>query len=84
MSRGDCVDCHVNTFEIKEYYVVTTKTWRKAGMKHPFESGDGMLCIGCLESRLGRKLTSRDFYDCPANQGGLRDFSKRLYNRLMS
>lgn len=26
-----------------------------------------MLCIGCLEERLGRELNASDFIDCPVN-----------------
>ena len=37
--------------------------WLKA---NPTDSG--MLCIGCLEVRLGRTLTSEDFTDAPINQ----------------
>lgn len=28
---------------------------------------DDILCIGCLEKRLGRSLTAADFTDVPAN-----------------
>lgn len=28
---------------------------------------EGMLCIGCLERRLGRELNADDFLDCPLN-----------------
>ena len=31
-------------------------------------AGDGMLCIGCLEKRIGRKLRRQDFTDCPLNE----------------
>jgi len=30
---------------------------------------DVMLCIGCLENRIGGKLTARDFLELPINQG---------------
>jgi hypothetical protein len=46
----------------------------------------GMLCIGCLEKRLGRKLTPPDFTLCPLNNN-LNDpcfpKSARLLNRLL-
>jgi hypothetical protein len=38
-----------------EFYMAHHRLWRAAG------AGKGFLCIGCLELRLGRKLTARDF-----------------------
>ena len=58
-----CVDCGVDTFETKEYYMVTDSCWKRAGMK-PY---GGMLCVGCIESRLGKKLTPQNFSECPLN-----------------
>jgi hypothetical protein len=40
-----------------EVYDVRPSLWNKAGMS---ETG-GCLCIGCLEKRLGRMLTPKDF-----------------------
>ena len=40
-----------------EVYTVRSSVWAAAGMK-PY---GGCLCIGCLEKRLGRKLTPKDF-----------------------
>jgi hypothetical protein len=40
-----------------EVYMVTRAVWKAAGM----EQYGGCLCIGCLEKRIGRKLTSQDF-----------------------
>ena len=40
-----------------EVYTVKPAVWKAAGM----EPMDGCLCIGCLEQRLGRTLTARDF-----------------------
>ena len=42
---------------------------------------NGMLCIGCLEIRLGRTLTSEDFTDASINRP-YRNMSKRLASRL--
>ncbi len=44
--------------------------------------GRGMLCIGCLENRLGGLLTKDDFTDCPLNAINLITGSTRLKNRL--
>jgi hypothetical protein len=40
-----------------EIYTVHESVWKAAGME-PF---GGCLCIGCLEKRLGRILTPKDF-----------------------
>jgi len=72
----DCAACSVNTLHIKEYYMVTDEVWNAA-----WPTGRGMLCIGCLEDRLGRQLTSDDFTDAPINQGYF-GYSERLRQRL--
>ena len=36
--------------QMHEYYMVQNDIWRV------YRAGDGMLCIGCLEKRMGRKL----------------------------
>ena len=33
-------------------------------LKPKLPDGRGMLCIGCLELRLGRELNAADFKDC--------------------
>lgn len=64
-----------------EWYMVTDQVWEQAGMtdtrqwisEHPEArtgptGGPGhYLCIGCLESRLGRRLTAADFPGLPIN-----------------
>jgi hypothetical protein len=81
----DCVDCGVSTHEIGEYYMVTDDIWiNEAKMKKQ----GGMLCLGCLEERIGRKLHGADFPDYPINAVCLPDFlwnrerSERFKNRL--
>lgn len=76
----DCIDCHTNTGEIGEYYMVRKNVWKLANLG----PDDGMLCIGCLEKRIGRKLTHWDFPDIPVNDPLLFKQSKRLQNRLNS
>jgi len=66
----------VNTRRIKEYYMVRDAVWIAA--RGPLL---GMLCIGCLEARLGRRLVPDDFASVPLNTGrGHR--SARLLERL--
>lgn len=50
----ECMDCAKDTFY--EYYIVYLKLWKKANPKLK-----GKLCIKCLEKRLKRKLTPKDF-----------------------
>ena len=44
---------------------------------------DVMLCIGCLEARIGDKLTASDFTDAPINHG-IFPQSARLMERLLA
>jgi hypothetical protein len=75
-SRFKCAACLVNTLHINEYYMVTDEVWSTA-----WPEDDGMLCIGCLEARLGRALTAKDFTDAPINTGYF-EYSERLAARL--
>ena len=56
-----CTDCGVNTRAAREVYMVEVALWKAHG------AGRGFLCVGCLEGRLGRKLTVEDFKLCPLN-----------------
>jgi hypothetical protein len=71
-----CKDCKIDTLEINEYYMVTGPVWEAACPEYR-----GMLCIGCLENRLGRELTASDFTDAPINHGW-GEYSERLAARL--
>jgi hypothetical protein len=73
-----CLDCKIDTLEIGEYYMVENELWKVANPKV-----EGMLCIGCLEKRLSRKLKCEDFLKCPLNYINMfNDSSDRLVNRL--
>ncbi len=75
-----CLDCGQDTGHhgLREYYMLRDAIWKKICNIR------GMLCIGCVERRLGRVLTRSDFTACPLNNP--RDpqdaFSKRLRLRL--
>lgn len=43
-----------------QWYIVHDDVWAAAGMNGFFS---GLLCIGCLEKRLGRRLTGADLPD---------------------
>lgn len=72
-----CLDCAACTLCIGEYYMVTDQVWDSV-------AEDGMLCIGCLEQRLGRMLHAKDFKDVPINQLAdmTEDASARFLDRL--
>lgn len=72
--RNPCRDCGMPTtphgasgewlLGACEYYVVWPEVWRQAVPESTNDYSDGgFLCIGCLESRLGRRLTPVDFAD---------------------
>lgn len=71
-----CFGCDRDTDEMGEYYIVHKRLWKAYGV-------EGMLCIGCFEKRLGRRLTPADFTKCAVNTSdkyGHR--STRLRDRL--
>jgi hypothetical protein len=81
-----CDDCNVcvickNPDHDAEHYVVHNELWPE---------GVRVLCVGCLETRLGRQLVADDFTDCPLNDpkvkyGGRYAWtwrSERLQDRL--
>jgi len=47
--------------------MVNDEVWAAAGLSD--EPDSGMLCISCLEQRLGRALVASDFPDIPINRG---------------
>lgn len=73
----NCKDCGVDTGAIDEYYMVLDAVWIEAGGGKPHR---GLLCIGCLEKRLGRQLRAYDFLDCPLNH--MTKMSARLRSRV--
>jgi hypothetical protein len=52
------------------------------GFELPETGLDCMLCIACLEQRIGRKLNRDDFADCPVNDDHNWRRSQRLRDRL--
>lgn len=76
-NRFTCLDCEVDTNKINEYYMVHREIWLQANPVF-----DGMLCVGCLETRLGRQLSSSDFTDFPVNKPWFDSKSERLLDRL--
>lgn len=79
LDRHRCKDCGLNVIKAGEYYMVNSAIWEKQlGL-----TWSDNLCIGCLESRLGRKLKGLgDFGTLPKNPGGYEN-SERYQRRLM-
>ena len=71
-----CVDCRADT-ALCEYYMLKDRLWRRI-----MGNRDGMLCIGCVEERIGRLLIKTDFLPCPLNKERMWTRSWRLRNRL--
>ncbi len=67
-----CADCGLDT--LFEYYMVQDALWEAAGLSR------GFLCVGCMESRLGRRLVAADFTDAPCNRMTLGE-TERLRSR---
>jgi hypothetical protein len=81
----NCVDCGVGTLTLREWYMVKDEVWEQAWAgrrKSWYRDGLGVeiLCIGCLEQRIGRALMASDFIDCRLHHLG--DNSARLRQRL--
>ena len=75
--RFMCLDCRVDTGKIGEHYMLVDSTWRQA-----HDSAVGMLCIGCIELRLGRRLVKADFNSSHVNN--IKNMSNRLVERIVS
>jgi hypothetical protein len=70
---SQCADCGLGTIEAGEWYMVNDEVWEKAwaGRRKSWHAlpGQQILCIGCLEQRIGRTLVACDFIDgVPANE----------------
>src|SRR5262245_21304420 len=79
MEEANCTDCRWNTIWLGEFYAVHNDVWERASCRKPRPH---MLCIGCLEERLGRQLKPNDFTDAPINDPALPNTSNRLRNRM--
>jgi hypothetical protein len=60
-----CVDCGKCTLSSDEYYTVDNALWGETAGMAP---DGGMLCLACLERRIGRPLTFADFTALPPTQ----------------
>lgn len=76
VARFACLDCGKDTLELGEYYMVHNEVWLSVVKS----TRAGMLCIGCLEDRLGRQLTPKDFTEFPIN--AMPERSQRMQDRV--
>lgn len=76
-----CMDCGVHTQRIGEYYCLKNEVWYSQTWT---TGGCGMLCLGCFEGRLGRKLDANDFVLSVPINNGTANFkrSERFLDRL--
>lgn len=72
-----CLDCNVDTGKAHEHYMLKDEVWLSV-----VDSIVGMLCIDCIEKRLGRKLNKTDFNDSHVNNPKLYPMSDKLRSRL--
>lgn len=74
-----CHDCGGRAWtQLCEDYNVRDDIWHQACRAEPVMKDDyGLLCVGCIERRLGRQLTSADFTGVPR-----REKSARLLDRI--
>jgi len=78
-SSGDdrwlCKDCGKDCFvDNKDYYMVNNEIWKKHGV------GTGVLCMDCMEERIGHKLTVNDILPCPLTES-FNSYTKAILNR---
>jgi hypothetical protein len=68
MQYGLCRDCGADTRMpgADHYYSVHDHIWQQSGLP----ALGGMLCIPCLEQRIGRVLRAADFADVLINRPG--------------
>jgi hypothetical protein len=60
VGEWDCEDCGKDCFkDEKDYYMIQHDLWEKHGV------GRGMICMDCIEDRLGRKINAADILICP-------------------
>jgi hypothetical protein len=71
-----CCDCAC--FVDDEYYMVRNSLWKR----HAEDAS--MLCVGCLENRMGRRLRPADFTDCALNQAALGKLTSMFKGRKWS
>lgn len=85
-SLWKCMECHINTCSSGHYYMLKDNLWKQITSK-PFKGylqEKGMLCLNCVEKRLGRKLQEDDFdLTIPVNWDIVEKINNRNDNGLI-
>jgi hypothetical protein len=74
--KGLCLDCSRDTLRSGDYYMLRDDVWREAN-----PSVEGMLCLDCLEKRLGRGVGWWDLSPAPINVHFLTERWRRVVQR---
>ena len=83
MYNACCADCGLDVIDAGEWYMVHDQIWQRAwGHIERSAPGSQILCVGCLENRIGRALAPSDFPDVPTNKLDDSRMSYRLLTRL--
>lgn len=72
-----CLDCGIDTSKAHELYMLVDGTWKLTGL-----GPVGMLCVTCVEVRIGRMLTPSDFNDSYLNDFRTTAKSAKLSDRM--
>jgi hypothetical protein len=72
-----CMDCGVDTGKIGDHYMLWDYVWLSV-----CDSKFGMLCVNCIEHRLGRRLIAADFNSSYINRLDFGIKSSVLVDRL--
>ncbi len=76
-----CLDCKIEVVSIKEIsYMLRNSLWALLVRGKRYQ-GSVFLCIGCVETRLGRRLDEHDFAELAVNLPDM-PHSARLKDRL--
>lgn len=81
-----CMECHINTLGTKHYYMLKDDLWKKITSKSfkGHRHSKGMLCLNCVEKRLGRRLSPQDFdLTIPVNEDIISVINNRDENGLI-
>ena len=79
LNSFNCMDCGKNTSQSREYYMLKNNIWRSIC---PVDYR-GMLCLTCVEKRLGRALVLSDFPFFDINEEVLRKLNLLPENCVM-
>jgi len=74
-----CVDCGIDTWDSGHFYMVEDHVWELARTRNDNE----MLCMVCLERRIGRYLKWIDFPIVPLNQHFMNNIQRHLDDKYI-